>query len=266
MPDPGDAGDMNVAERVHVMPLGFEHDRIVEPAKEYRADRVILLDWIADDIERPAYHDDVLADLDAAGITTEVRECDLFDLYDSIAVIAEIATAEATPTDETDLANEVYVNLATGSKITAIGGMIACMVTGDARPYYVRAERYASGTAPVGYGMELAIDLPAYPMERPDRQQIAVLDHLADAGSCSKAALIRFGADHDLPFIRDCDRPFDASGKPTKQSYARLRRHVVEPLDEHGFVTVESVGTTRRVSVTEAGRNARTAFGFVLDD
>ncbi|GAB6862798.1 DUF6293 family protein [Haloplanus litoreus] len=255
---------MNVAERVHVMPLGFEHDRIVEPAVEYRADRVILLDWIADDIERPAYHDDVVADLDAAGVDVDRRDCDLFDLYDSIAVVAEIATRESAPDDEDDVANEVYVNLATGSKITAIGGMIACMVTGAARPYYVRAERYASGTEPVGYGMELAIDLPTYPMDRPDRQQIAVLARLAE-GACSKKELIRFGADRDLPFVRDCDRPFDASGKPTKQAYARLRRHVVDPLREREFVTVERVGTTRRVSATAAGRNARRAFGYVLE-
>lgn len=256
---------MNVAERVHVMPLGFEYDRIVEPAREYRADRVILLDWIADDIERPAYHDDVLSDLAAAGIDTECRECELFDLYDSIAVIAEIVTREATPSDGDEFANDVYVNLATGSKITAIGGMIACMVTGDAEPYYVRAERYASRTEPVGYGMELAIDLPAYPMDRPDYQQIAVLDRLVKAGPCSKQALIRFGDDHDLSFVRDCDRPFDASGKPTKQSYARLRRHVVDPLEAREFVTVESVGTTRQVRVTEAGRNAGKAFSYLLE-
>jgi len=258
-------GAVNVAERVHVMPLGFEHDRIVEPAREYRADRVILLDWIADDIDRPDYHDDVFADLDAAGIAVECRDCKLFDLYDSIAVVAEVVSTEATPDGDADVANDVYVNLATGSKITAIGGMIACMVTGDATPYYVRAERYASGAEPVGYGMELAVDLPAYPMERPDSQQIAVLDRLVEAGSQSKKQLIRFGAERELPFVRDCDRPFDASGKPTKQAYARLRRHVVEPLEAREFVTVEPVGTTRQVRATEAGRNARTAFGFVLD-
>jgi hypothetical protein len=255
---------MNVAERVHVMPLGFEHDRIVEPAMEYRADRVVLLDWLADDVERPAYHDDVVADLEAAGIEVDLRDCDLFDLYDAIGVVAEIVTTEARPNGD-DVGNDVYVNLATGSKITAIAGMIACMVTGDARPYYVRAERYASGTEPVGYGMEVAIDLPTYPMERPDRQQIATLDRLVEAGPQSKKELIRFGADCDLPFVRDCDRPFDASGKPTKQSYARLRRHVVEPLADRGFVDVESVGTTRRVRATEEGRNAHTAFGYVLD-
>ena len=256
---------MNVAERVHVMPFGFEHDRIVEPAREYRADRVILLDWLAPDVERPSYHDDVLAALAAAGIETERRDCELFDLYDSIATIAEIATAEATPDGEDDVANEVYVNLATGSKITAIGGMIACMVTEAAHPYYVRAERYASGTEPVGYGMELAVDLPTYPMDRPDDQQVAVLCRLADEGPHSKKALIRFGADRELPFIRDCDRPFDASGKPTKQSYARLRRHVVDPLQERGFVAVDPAGTVRRVRTTEAGRNAARAFGYVRD-
>lgn len=256
---------MNVAERVHVMPFGFEHDRIVEPAVAYRADRVVLLDWLADDVDRPDYHDDVIADLEAAGVDVDLHECDLFDLYDSIGVIARLVTAEARPVDDADVGNEVYVNLATGSKITAIAGMIACMVTGVARPYYVRAERYASGTDPVGYGMEVAIDLPTYPMERPDRQQIAVLDHLVEEGPQSKQTLIRFGAERDLPFIRDCDRPFDDSGTPTKQSYARLRRHVVDPLSDRGFVAVDSVGTTRRVRATEDGHNARIAFGYVLE-
>ena len=255
---------MDVAERVHVMPFGFEHDRIVEPAKSYRADRVLLLDWIADDIERPPYHDDVLTDLDAAGIDYELVDCKLFDLYDSISIVAEIVTEEADPGGDS-IGNDVYVNLSTGSKIAAIGGMIACMVTGLAHPYYVRAEEYASGTEPVGKGMELAVDLPTYPMDRPERQQIAVLAKLEVAGSTSKKGLIEFGAEQNLPFIRDCDRPFDDRGKPSKQSYARLRRHIIDPLEQRGFVEVEQVGTRKRVTVTDAGANTRKAFGYLLD-
>jgi hypothetical protein len=33
----------------------------------------------------------------------------------------------------------VYVNLASGMKVTAIAGMIACMVTSDAEPIYMHA-------------------------------------------------------------------------------------------------------------------------------
>jgi hypothetical protein len=256
---------MDVDERVHVMPFGFEYDRIVEPAKEYRADRVVLLDWIAEDIDRPSYHADVESDLDAAGIAYERVDCRLFDLYDSISVVAETVTDEATPVDDDGVGNTVYVNLSTGSKITAIGGMIACMVTGLARPYYVRAEQYAPEAAPVGEGMEVAIDLPTYPMDRPEYQQIAVLARIEAAGGLSKRALIEFGADEGLAFIRDCDRPFEADGTPSKQSYARLRRHVVAPLRERGFVDVERVGTRNEVVATEKGRNTRKAFDYLLD-
>ncbi|PSP32480.1 hypothetical protein BRC64_06585 [Halobacteriales archaeon QH_10_67_22] len=50
--------------------------------------------------------------------------------------------------------------IASGSKVTAIGGMIACIATG-ATPYYVRAERYAAETdGDVAEGIREVTQLP----------------------------------------------------------------------------------------------------------
>ena len=122
---------MDVAQRVHLMPVGYENDRIVLSAERFSADRVVLLEY-DDQTPHPSYSDTVRERLEDAGFDHETVDCDIFDFYDSLGTIAELATR----LDDHD----VYVNLATGSKVTAIGGMIACMATG-ATPYYVRAAR-----------------------------------------------------------------------------------------------------------------------------
>lgn len=152
------------------MPLGFENDRIVSPAKRESADKVILLDYIADDIERPAYHTEVKRELQNSGVQLKIENCNLFDLYESIATIAAIAV------DETEAGNIVYVNLATGSTITGIAGMIACMVTNQTYPYYVQGDEYNAGTEePIVETAKAPEKLPQYPMEHPEKQHIEIL-------------------------------------------------------------------------------------------
>ncbi|TKX52073.1 hypothetical protein EXE44_19330, partial [Halorubrum sp. SS7] len=79
------------------------------------------------------YHETARQRVRDEGIRTETVECDIFNLFSSLGTIAEISNRLRD--------HNVYVNLASGSKVTAIGGMIACMVTG-AIPYYVHAEEY----------------------------------------------------------------------------------------------------------------------------
>lgn len=253
---------MEVSERIHIAPLGFEYDRIILPAKKYQADRTVLLDYIADDTSRPGYHEEVIADLESAGIRVERRDCDLFDLYESIATIS----AEAV--QNSSAGNRVYVNLSTGSKITAIGGMIACMVTEAAIPYYVRAEEYGSGMEPMGRGMEFATRLPRYPMQEPDSQWIAVLAYLSihkhiyretpETYDIRKEDLIEFGKINELPFAADYD------GETTKGYYRRLDRHILNPLVQRGYITIKQKGRSKRIHPTETGYNTAKAFGYLL--
>lgn len=252
---------MQTRERIHVAPLGFEFDRVLEPAKQYRADRVILLEFIAPDIEKPPYHDDLPEALEAAGIDCEQRECNIFDLYESIAAIARIATEHEQ--------HNVYVNLSSGSKITAIAGMIACMATGAAEPYYVRAETYASDPSrPVTTGMEKSIEIPTYPMEQPDAQHMAILDYIQSIRDnpentkavVSKQDLIGYAEAANLRFIRTYD------GETQKGKYQLLKRHIIDPLQEKGYITVESVGVRKDVQLTEEGRNTLRAFRYLVEE
>lgn len=237
---------LEVPDRVHVMPVGYELDRLVLPAIELGADRVILLE--PDDGDAREYGDAVRERLDAAEIPHETIACDIFDLYESIGSIAEIATRF----------EDVSVNIASGSKVTAVGGAIACMAT-DATPYYVRAERYGEDADSVSEGVEAIYELPTYPIDRPSREHVAVLEYVAANEPVTKKRLIAVGEDRALPFIADYE------GDGEKGKYRRLERHVVDPLVDRGYLAVDDAGRTKRVSTTERGRNTLRAFSYVLD-
>ncbi|WP_123537266.1 HFX_2341 family transcriptional regulator domain-containing protein [Halosimplex salinum] len=242
---------MEVAERVHVIPVGYENDRIVLPAVRLRADRVVLLRY-EDETDHPSYVETVRERLADEGIDHETVSCNIFDFYDSIGTVAELATRFAD--------HEVYVNLASGSKVTAIGGMIACMATG-ATPYYVRAQRYAAETdGDVAEGIREITELPTYPMESPEPQHVAVMDYLDREDGTRKRDLIDFGKSEGLPFIAERD----AANR--KSEYRLLDSHVLGPLEGNGYVALEEVGRSTRVSLTESGRNTLRAFRYLVED
>lgn len=241
---------LTVPSRVHVAPVGYERDRIVVPARQLNADHVVLLAY-EDETDHPELVDAVRDRLEDNNIDHETVDCDLFDFYDCIGTIGSVAST--FPDDE------VFVNLASGSKVTAIGGMIACMATG-ATPYYVRAERYTSSTEPpVTEGVERIAALPTYPMDSPDPQHVAVLEYLSERESATKKQLIRFAEDRGLAFISGYEDS-DLTGK-----YRRLDAHIVDPLADTGDVTVDARGRSRRVSITDDGRNTLRAFAYRLE-
>ncbi|PSQ19141.1 hypothetical protein BRD00_02525 [Halobacteriales archaeon QS_8_69_26] len=246
----------DAAARVHVAPLGLEHDRIVDPPVEYGADRVVLLDYLPDYLDDRLTPDDIVAEFDDRGIAAEVVECEMGDFFDAMAVFGAVIT------DHPD--DEVYVNLATGNKVTAIAGMLACMATEAAQPYYVEAEDHGSHRAPVPTGVRSIDAIPRYPIDRPDDQLLEVMEFVATSDRADhdgepyriKRELIEFGEREDLPFLADY------TGETEKGKFRRLEAHVVTPLTDRGYVDVESVGTRKRVYLTDLGHNVLRAFRF----
>jgi hypothetical protein len=248
----------DVPARVHVVPLGIEHDRIVVPAVRAGADRVVLLDYLPSYVSSE-YDMGVEASLVEHGIETERRTCDIGDLFDALSVFGStILEAEG---------EDVYVNLSTGNKLTAIAGMIACMVTGEATPYYVEAEQHGSHAPPAPAGVRSIDTIPRYPMDRPEPQHLAVMAFIDESERTDadgepyriKRELFEYGERVGLPFIAEYE------GETDKGKFRRLDAHVVSPLLERGYVRVEEVGTKRRVSLTDDGRNTLRAFRYLIE-
>lgn len=252
--------ELRVAQDVHIMPMGYEKDRIIEPAIRYDADCAILVDYEPDsksgddDVVRPKYHDEVRERLKEKEIQVSEIGCDIFDLYSSLGMIAQLAA-------EFEEEN-VYVNLSSGSKVTAIGGMIACMATG-ATPYYVKADSYAGDPVenPVAEDVTGIIQLPKYPIESPTRQHIACLNYVAQNEPVTKQNLIDFGDENDLPFLAN----YETAGvkNPKRGYYRRLDSQIIDPLESKGYIEIEERSKYRYISLTENGRNTLQAFRYL---
>lgn len=245
---------MKVPDRVHVVPLGYEFDRVVEPLLDLKADRAVLVHHTRDS-EPPAYHADIRNILQEEGISLEERECDLFDLYTCLGEIAEAITRFE--------GDNVYVNVATGSKVTAIAGMIACMATG-ATPYYVSAKEYErrdgeGEVGPVSSGVKSIEKLSGYPIEAPSKDEVRVLKYLSKEAPASKKQIIEFAEENGLDFISDLetDRP---QGK-----YRRLESRVMKDLKAKNYVEHEDRGRTLLVHITEDGEKTLRAFSYLID-
>ena len=121
--------------RVHIAPVGFEIDRIIIPAVEMKADKVWLVvhDNVAED-KASKYRDKIEKSLEEKGIKTEITYANRLRLFPIIKAVTEIIFKERK--------NDIYVNVASGSKIHAIGCMMACMLFDDRdkiHPFYAQA-------------------------------------------------------------------------------------------------------------------------------
>ncbi|WP_436347498.1 HFX_2341 family transcriptional regulator domain-containing protein [Natronorubrum sp. FCH18a] len=267
---------MNVVKRVHIVPLGYEYDRILEPIRAQRADLVYLLadertDDGGDSAVTADYHDDLLAELESTVPDVETRRCDLGDVY---AVLGEVTTIAAEHADDT-----VSVNVSGAGTIPAIGATMACMdVSTDAHAYYVEPSDYAheGEREPISTGVAEIERLPTYPIDSPTPDQVAIMGFLADPDAWDgyhearttppkKKDLIEYARDRGLSFMAD-RRPPEERGGEDKGAFRVLDTHVLEPLEADGYVTIESVGRRRVVELTEQGGNAYRAFKHKLAD
>ncbi|MFP8953915.1 DUF6293 family protein [Natrialbaceae archaeon A-arb3/5] len=258
---------MNVVKRVHIVPLGYEFDRVLEPIREQRADLVYLLE--DEEAFSPDYHERLRAELESIVPTVERRTCDLMDVY---AVLGEVTTIASAHPEDT-----VYVNVSGAGTIPAIGATIACMdVSTDAHAYYVEPASYAhDGEAePTSTGLSETAEVPIYPIDSPTTDQIAIMAFLSEPRSWEryhddrtappkKKDLIEFARAQGLSFMADRQAPSGRAGED-KGAFRVLDTHILDPLLEDGYVTIEAVGRRRVVELTERGENAYRAFRHKL--
>lgn len=242
--------NLQVSERLHIAPLGYEEQRVYKPAVDLKADRIVILVHNDNDdeskIER--YSETVRSELERATIDYEFERVDLFDLYGVLGRIAHLITDNKN--------DEIFVNLATGSKVSAIAGMIACMATGEATPYYVRARDYEKETPRKA---DDPTELPAYPVEAPKAEQVKILAYLDEEGGATKRELIEFGEESGLPFVADHDVD------EFKAKYRLLDDHILDSLENRGYVEVVKRGREKLVRITELGDDTRRGFEYLID-
>ena len=234
--------------RIHIAPLGFESDRIVLPAIDKRADKVLVL--IHNDPKKTkakTYLDDIKKRLKKAGIECVTKELDRLELISNIKSIRTIIEEEGEH-------NTFYVNVSSGSKIQAVACTMACMMFNEKNnliPYYAKPEKYFEyNDEQMSTGFKGIVDLPQYEIKTPDKKFIQTLRIIKEnENRIDKTSLASAAEKKEIIVVRS-EENFEQA------RFTSLNKNIIQPLkNEWGFVKEEKVGRTRWVEITPEGEN-----------
>ena len=239
-----------INQRIHIAPVGFEIDRVVIPAVEMKADLVYLVvhDNLSAD-KAKNHHTEIQKQLKKKKIKTETVYANRFKLFDIIRVVKELIEKNRT--------DSFYVNVASGSKIHAIGCMMACMMfdnRDNIQPFYPQPNeypKYKEGEQQT-YGVQEIHELPTYQLLTPKPDLLAALKIIKEydgriqkkvlAEEAEKIKILNIGARKE---------------NHSNARFASLDKKIIQPLlNTWGFIEEEKIGKNRWISFTDDGKNA----------
>ena len=238
----------NLKLRVHIAPVGFEIDRIVIPAKKMRADKVWLISHSnrSQDKARP-FLEKVKKTLEKNNIEVKENSADRYRLFDIVRVVKEIILE--------DRQHDIYLNVASGSKIHAVGLMMATMIFDDRdnlHPFYAQAKDYhhTKVSEPQTTGIEEIHDLPTYQIQTPPQKQLEALKILVDnKGKMKKKEMAEQAEELDLIVVNA------HTENHSQARFASLDKNIIAPLEnDWGYVKTEKVGRNRWIHLTDEGK------------
>ena len=131
---------------VHIVPLGFEVDRVIAPFKNRQVDKVILVtpEYMDDTEEnkkksekQAKYLCNVQKKLTEMKIIVENEETKLFDLNETIRTLSSLIRREK------EAGNQVSINISSSGRFVSVGAALAGMAH-DITVYYVNAKEYSN--------------------------------------------------------------------------------------------------------------------------
>ena len=237
--------------RVHLAPVGYEIDRVVIPAEQMRADKVYLLvhENPSEDKAR-SYLERIEKKLKQKNIKTQVITSNRFRLFSIIKAVKETILKERE--------NDIYINVASGSKIHAVGCMMACMIFDDREnihPYYAQAKEYPQfkGKEQQTRGIEEITNLPTYQIRTPSQKLIDALQIIrnSEKQKITKKELARIAVERNLITVKAREE------NESQATFASLDKNIIQPLErDWGFVEVEKIGRNRWIKLSKEGEYA----------
>lgn len=238
--------------RIHLCPVGFEVKRVVDPLVWMRADKVYLITYKQGD-EAQSYLEKIESDLkDYPNIELVKKFANIWDLFECLELMRDIISKES--------GNKIFVNVSTGTKVTAIAGMLSCMLWGSS-PYYAKVS-YPSNNITVPTVTEIVENppdlLPVYGINKPKPEYLLILKLLMDNSSkLRKSQLIERLEDEGIIKKRSkVDGEFSMSAK-----HSQLRALLEPMIRDWNYIKIESEGRRSTVILTDQGINALRIFG-----
>lgn len=234
--------------RIHIVPVGFEIDRVIEPLIRFKADKVwLVVEENVENGEANYHYQEIKRKLEELEISFEERRCQfraLFELLNEYRIIIE-----------KEHENEIFINVSTGNKIEAIAGMMAAMMFQSEKvsvtPYYIIPEKYEikpKEKEQFTSGFKDIIQLPTYTIERPKEHLIAALKIIQENGTSSKKQLIEL-------FVRKALIVIERSNHSESAKHSQLNKKFLDPLNEKKFIEITGKGRSARIKISVDGEN-----------
>ena len=251
---------------MHIVPLGFEIDRVTKPLEKAAVNKVYLLTTLSSagyDVEmnkrQEIYYQAVKRILEERLVEVEYAEVELFNLLNVMKKVAELIVSEQ------EKKNNVFVNMSAGGTLAAVAATLAGMAN-KAAVYFVEATDYSKspeeeklhgiskieGTPKVTFLTNLPIILPD------------------EMGKLTLAALCRKGtqieADEILnllienkmrPDLFKDEKAINLQEDRRKQSQKNriyLNKLVLDELEEIGYIKITKAGRHNKIEITESGK------------
>ena len=233
--------------RIHVATVDHHVERMIEPMIRHRADKAYLLafgekDSVSEFLKRAK------TILKKEHVTVQVVYVDIWDLMACINAVRKIIQDEKN--------NQVFLNVSTGTKISAISFMLACMLW-NCEPYYAKTE-YSDIKIPrkiTSEKIKEVIEIPTYKIITPKQELLLLLKTVKDnEGRIKKKYLIEELKKLELII------PIGTETLSKPAEHGQLRT-MLEPMIKMGYVEVENVGRNSFVSITKQGKNTLEIFG-----
>ncbi|MBI2655501.1 hypothetical protein HYX06_03700 [Candidatus Woesearchaeota archaeon] len=237
--------------RVHIVPVGFDIERITLPLIKMRADKVYLLTQEPDGGDAKLYVEEIVKKLKEVNIS-DINEIhiNIRDIYKTLNEIRKIIDVEKQ--------NNIFINVSTGSKICSIAGVMAAMMCKEngnfIKPYYVIPESYDYGGNPIKklkpqtIGMKDVLFIPTYKTHLPDKKLIDVLKFISEKEEVTKQQIVKF------IYPETATKKIDRTH--LSKMYMKVTRAYIHKLiDEWELIEVDGIGKSSIIRLKQNGKD-----------
>ena len=206
-----------------------------------KADKVYFIRHKED--EESTYYNFIISKIQDKGIEMYQEFVDIWDLFECIQKFREIISQNS--------GNHFYINLSTGSKITAIAGMLTSMPIPDVEPYYVHIKYAPQKTKePIKEDViKSSSELPVFGINQPPKEHLAALGLLSEHKDMKKARLIEELENQGIIEQKDMEKQYFSE----HAKHSQLRT-ILDPMERTWkFIEIEGKGKKSRVRITRQG-------------
>ena len=249
-------------QKVHIVSVGFEVDRVVLPIKEIGGDKVYIIRGLQDypgsqNVYRE-YIDEVkdqVKEFLKEEMIEEI-ECDIYDISNLISIIAKLVKTEK------DCKNDVLINVSCGTKLYSAASIIAGLMY-KASPYYAEVEEYIPDSKdpkfyrngkPMGISKGIKkelIAIPEFNLIPPEKDLIQILSIINNISEPKTQSIIIKKLEQGGIMSEIYD---ENEKKVNRKALAQFRRRYLEPMINRKWILKEGQRRNARLILTEDGK------------